>query len=326
MPKAILLEQPGGPENLKWKDIPDPKPGTGEVLVRQSVAGLNFIDVYHRNGLYKLPSYPAIIGMEGVGVVEGLGAGCEGLKVGDRVGYGVGPMGAYAQLRTIPADKVVKLPEGLLSEVAASMMLKGLTAHFLVRKTFIVNSNHTVLVHAAAGGVGLLLCQLARLLGARVIGTVGSEEKAALAAANGCEFTILYKKEDVVKRVQEITDGKMAHAVYDAVGKDTIMTSLDCLMRFGILVSYGQASGPVPPIDPLELSRRGSLFLTRPTLMHYMDKKEDYQQSMTELFDLLARGLLKANVGQSYYLSDAASAHRDLEAGKTAGSTILITG
>jgi len=326
MPKAILLEQPGGPENLKWKDIPDPTPAAGEVALKQTVVGLNFIDVYHRNGLYKLPGYPAIIGMEGVGVITALGEGVRALFVGDRVGYGTGPMGAYAQARTIPADKVVKLPDAVLSEIAAAMMLKGLTAYFLARKTFVVGPNHTVLVHAAAGGVGLLLCQLAKLLGARVIGTVGSEEKAALASTNGCEFPILYKKEDVVKRVKEITGGEGVHAVYDAVGKDTIGISLDCLMRFGILISYGQSSGPVPPIDPLELSRRGSLFLTRPSLMHYMEKAEDHQRSLSELFDLLARGILKANVGQSYYLSDAASAHRDLEAAKTTGSTIMITG
>jgi NADPH:quinone reductase len=326
MPKAILLEQPGGPENLKWKDIPDPKPGAGEVVLKQTVVGVNFIDVYHRSGLYTLPNYPAIIGMEAVGVITELGEGCEGLSVGDRVGYGVGPMGAYTQARAIPAEKVVKIPDTVVSEIAAAMMLKGLTAYFLVRRTFIAGPDHTVLVHAAAGGVGLLLCQLAKLLGARVIGTVGSEEKAALAAANGCDFTILYKKEDVVKRVKEITGGEGVNAVYDAVGKDTIGISLDCLMRFGILVSYGQASGPVPPIDPLELSRRGSLFFTRPSLMHYMEKTEDYQRSLSELFDILARGLLKVNVGQSYYLSDAVSAHRDLEAGKTTGSTIMITG
>lgn len=324
MPKAILLEEPGGPENLKWKEVQEPKPAAGEVLLEQSVLGLNFIDTYHRSGLYTLPSYPAIIGMEGVGTIAALGEGVRDLKIGERVGYGAGPIGAYAQMRTIPAEKVVKLPDALISEIAAAVMLKGLTAHYLVRRTFIVAQNHTVLVHAAAGGVGLLLCQFAKLLGARVIGTVGSEEKATLAKANGCDFTILYKKENVVEKVREITQGQMVNAVYDAVGKDTYISSLDCLMHFGILVSYGQASGPVPPIEPLELSRRGSLFFTRPTLMHYMENLEEYRSAMNEIFELLMRGMLKANVGQSYYLSDAASAHRDLEAGKTTGSTILM--
>jgi NADPH2:quinone reductase len=323
MPKAIVLEHPGGPENLKWKEVEVAEPAAGEALLRQSVAGLNFIDIYHRTGFYKLP-YPAIIGMEGVGVVEKIGPGVEDVKVGDRVGYGVGPVGAYAELRTIPAEKVVKLPDTVASEIAAASMLKGMTAHFLTRRTFVVSEQHTILVHAAAGGVGLFICQIAKLLGARVIGTAGSEEKAALASTNGCEFPILHKKEDVVKRVMEITEGKGVHAVYDAVGKDTYITSLDCLMRFGILVSYGQASGPVPPIDPLELSRRGSLFFTRPSLMHYKEDIQEYRTSLAEIFEMLGRGLLKANVGQSYYLLDAGSAHRDLEAGKTAGSTILV--
>ncbi len=326
MHKAIVLEQPGGPGNLKWKDVPDPEPGQGEVLLRQTVMGLNFIDVYHRTGLYALPSYPAILGMEAVGVVEKLGPDCEGINVGDRVGYGVGPVGAYALYRTIAAARVVKLPDAVSSEIAAAVMLKGLTAHFLLRRTFIVNPNHTILVHAAAGGVGLLLCQLAKFLGARVIGTVGSEEKAALAGANGCDFPILHKKEDVVKRVREITQGQGVHAVYDAVGKDTYTISLDCLMRFGIFISYGQASGPIPPIDALDLSRRGSLFFTRPSLMHYEENTQDYRAGMGDIFEALVRGVLKANVGQSYYLSDVASAHRDLEAGKTTGSTILVTG
>jgi NADPH2:quinone reductase len=326
MHKAIILEQPGGPQNLKWRDVPDPEPGQGEVLLRQTVMGLNFIDIYHRTGLYPLPGYPAVIGMEGVGVVEKLGPGCEGVAIGDRVGYGVGPVGAYSLYRTLPAARAVKLPDALSSEIAAAAMLKGLTAHFLVRRTFIVNANHTVLVHAAAGGVGLLVCQLAKFLGARVIGTVGSEEKAALARNNGCDFTILYKSEDVVKRVREITGGQGVNAVYDAVGKDTFAISLDCLMRFGIFISYGQASGPLPPIDALELSRRGSLFFTRPSLLHYKDDAQEYRASMNEILDALLQGVLKANVGQSYYLSDVASAHRDLEAGKTIGSTILVTG
>ncbi len=324
MTKAIILTEPGGPENLVWRDVETPAPGPGEVRLAQKTVGLNYIDIYHRTGLYKLPSYPAIIGMEGAGVVEALGEGCRTLKPGDRVAYGVGPVGAYAQFRTLPEARLVKLPDGITNEIAAAVMLKGLTAHFLVRRTFIVGPSHTVLVHAAAGGVGLLLCQWAKALGARVIGTVGSQEKAALAAASGCDFPILYKQEDVVKRVGEITGGLGVNAVYDSVGKATYEISLSCLMRFGIFVSYGQASGPLPPIDALELQRRGSLFFTRPSLMHYKEDPQEYAASAAELLELVSRGVLKVNVGQSYWLSDAASAHRDLEAGRTKGSTILV--
>jgi NADPH2:quinone reductase len=324
MPKAILITEPGGPEKLQWKDIPMPEPGSGEVLVRQIAAGLNFIDVYHRTGFYSLPEYPAIIGMEGAGVVEKLGPDCTFFKVGDRVAYGVGPMGAYAEYRTMSEMKIVRLPDEISTEIAAAAMLKGLTAHFLVRRTFIVNQNHTILVHAAAGGVGLLICQWAKYLGARVIGTVGSEEKAALAKANGCDFPILYKTENVLQRVRDITNGQGVNTVYDAIGKDTYTLSLDCLMRFGLFVSYGQASGPVPLIDSQELSKRGSLFFTRPSLMHYKEDHQEYLMSVAELFDLMVQGAIKVNVGQTYYLSDAASAHRDLEAGKTTGSTLLM--
>jgi len=326
MPKAIVLTEPGGPEKLVWKEIPMPEPGKGELLIRQKAVGLNFIDIYHRTGFYKLPSYPAIIGMEGVGIVEKTGPECQYFKIGDRVAYGVGPIGAYAELRPIPELKVVKLPDVIATEIAAASMLKGLTAHFLLRRTFMVAENHTILVHAAAGGVGLLLCQWAKQLGAKVIGTVGSEEKAALAKENGCDFPILYKKENVVSRVKEITNGQGVHAVYDSVGKDTYTISLDCLMKFGIFISYGQASGPLPLIDSQELMRRGSLFFTRPTLMDYKADHQEYLMGCAELFDLIIKGGIKVNVGQSYYLSDAASAHRDLEAGKTKGSTILVVG
>jgi len=324
MSKAILLIEPGGPEKLTWQDIAMPEPTKGEVLIRQTAVGLNFIDVYHRTGFYPLPTYPAILGMEGAGVVEKLGSECQHLKVGDRVAYGVGPVGGYAQYRTIPETKLVKIPDSLKDEIAAASILKGLTAHMLVRRAFIVHPNHTVLVHAAAGGVGLLLCQWAKHLGARVIGTVGSQEKAKLAAAHGCDFPILYKQENVVQRVKEITNGQGVNAVYDAVGKDTYAISLDCLMKMGIFISYGQASGPLPLIDSQELARRGSLFFTRPSLMHYKEDFYEYTHSAAELFDLIMKGTLKVNVGQSYYLSDVASAHRDLEAGKTSGATILL--
>ena len=326
MPKALLLESPGGPENFKWRDVAMPEPAAGDVLLRQSCVGLNFIDIYHRTGFYALPAYPAVLGMEAVGIIEKLGPGVSGLAIGDRVGYGMGPTGAYAQYRTIAATRVVKLPDTLASEIAAASMLKGLTAHFLLRRTFSANSNHTILVHAAAGGVGMFLCQFAKYLGARVIGTVGSEAKAELARSNGCDEVILYRQQDVAKRVREVTNGQGVNTVYDAVGKDTYAVSLDCLMRFGLFVSYGQASGPLPPIDSQELSRRGSLFFTRPSLTHYMDDPEVYSATMGEVFQCLTQGILRVTVGQSYYLSDAASAHRDLEAGKTTGSTILITG
>jgi NADPH2:quinone reductase len=326
MSKAIVLQSPGGPENLKWQEVSVGEPKAGEVLIRQKAIGLNYIDIYHRTGFYKLPSYPAILGMEGAGVVEKLGPDCTHLQVGDRVAYGVGPIGGYAQLRIIPEIKLVKLPDAIKDEIAAASMLKGLTAHFLLRRTFIVNNYHTILVHAAAGGVGLLLCQWAKSLGARVIGTVGSPEKAALAHANGCDFPILYKSENILERVRQITEGRMVHAVYDAIGKDTYKTSLDCLMRFGIFISYGQASGPLPPIDSQDLASRGSLFFTRPSLMHYKEDPHEYALSSAELFEMIRLGHLKVNVGQSYYLSDAASAHRDLETGKTSGTTILLPG
>ena len=324
MPKAILHQSPGGPENLKWQDVPTSEPKSGEVLIHQKAVGLNFIDIYHRTGFYKLPSYPAIIGMEGAGVVEKLGPDCSHLQVGDRVAYGTGPIGGYTQWRTIAEVKLVKLPDAIKDEIAAAVMLKGLTAHYLVRRTFIVNPNHTILVHAAAGGVGLLICQWAKALGARVIGTVGSPEKAALAKANGCDFPILYKTENIAERVSQITEGKMVHAVYDAIGKDTYQISLDCLMRFGIFISYGQASGPLPLIDSQELANRGSLFFTRPSIMHYKDDPHEYALSAAELFEMIHLGHIRVNVGQSYYLSDAASAHRYLEAGKTTGATILL--
>lgn len=324
MPKAMILAQPGGPEQLQWKDIPMPIPGPGEVRVRHIAVGLNFIDVYHRSGFYKLPQYPAIIGQEAAGMVDAVGPDCVALQPGDRVAYGLGPPGAYAQYRTIAEMKLVKLPDAIAPEVAASILLKGMTAHFLVRHTFIVDPSHTILVHAAAGGVGLLLCQWAKLLGARVIGTVGSEAKAELAAANGCDHPILYKKEDVAARVRELTDGRGVNAVYDAVGKDTFQISLDCLMKLGIFISYGQSSGPVPPIEASELQRRGSLFFTRPSLMDYKADPAEYHATAQDLFEALATQKLRVNVGQSYYLSDAAHAHRDLEAGATIGSTILI--
>lgn len=323
MSQAILLTSPGGPENLHLQDIPTPKPGPGEVLIRQHAAGLNFIDIYHRTGFYPLPAYPAILGMEGAGVVEQLGEGCKTLKIGDRVAYGVGPLGGYAELRTIPETKLIHLPASVSFEVAAAIMLKGLTAQFLLRRTFPVGKKHTILVHAAAGGVGLLLCQWAKHLGARIIGTVGNEQKAVLARAAGCDDIILYRQEEVAPKVRALTLGRGVDVVYDAVGKDTYAASLDSLAKLGMFVSFGQASGPMPPIESQELSRRGSLFFTRPTLMHYAEDPAVYQASAQELLALVGKGVLTPRIGQRYTLAQTADAHRALESGKTDGSTVL---
>lgn len=325
MPKAIRIYTPGGPESMKWEEVPMPEPGQGEVLIRQTAIGLNYIDVYHRTGLYPLPA-PFTPGQEGVGIVEKVGEGCEYFKPGDRVAYAGGPVGAYAEYRTIPENILVSVPAGISDALAAGLMVKGLTAHFLVRRTFMVGKGHNVLVHAAAGGVGLLLCQWAKLLGANVIGTVGSEEKAELARQNGCDFPILYKSEDVVAKVLDYTEGKKCNVVYDSVGKDTFMQSLDCLMNFGLMVSYGQSSGKIPPFDISLLVQKGSLFLTRPSLMHYKADQAEYILSCNEMYDHVLAGRLKIHIKQTYYLSDAASAHRDLEARKTQGATVLVVG
>lgn len=321
---AIRIHQPGSPDVLKWEKIPVPEPASGEVLIQHKAVGVNYIDTYHRSGLYKIPAFPAILGLEGCGVVKKCGPGCEYFRVGDRVAYAGGPLGAYAQWRVIPEKFLVKVPEEISNEIAAAVMVKGLTAHYLLRRTFLVGKGVSILVHAAAGGVGLLLCQWAKHLGASVIGTVGSAEKAALAKQNGCDHPILYTKEDVAKRVREITGGKGVNVVYDSVGRDTFMNSLDCLMKCGLMVCYGQASGPILPFEVSLLARKGSLFLTRPNLFDYMEDQAEYIAAAASLFELVAKGILKVHVKQSYYLSDAVSAHRDLEARKTQGSIILL--
>lgn len=323
MPKAIILASAGSIENLHWQDVPMPTPKMGEVLIRQHAAGLNFIDIYHRTGFYPLPTYPAILGMEGAGVVEAVGEGCTTLNIGDRVAYGAGPMGGYAEHRSIAENKLVKLPDGLSFETAAAMMLKGLTAQYLLRRTFRVEVGHAVLVHAAAGGVGLLLCQWAKHLGAHVIGTVGSEAKAQRAKAAGCDEVVFYRKEDVAARVRALTGGQGVQVVYDGIGKDTYIASLDSLAKLGMFVSYGQASGAMPPLDSQELSKRGSLFFTRPTLMHYVEAPKQYQEAAHEMFDLVAKGVLTPNIGNRFALKDAAEAHKALETGKTEGATVL---
>ena len=322
MTHAIRIHQTGGPEVLQWEAVQVGKPGPGEIRLRQAAAGLNYIDVYHRTGAYPVQT-PATPGMEGAGVVEEVGAGVTEMKVGDRVAYASAPMGAYAEARLMPADRVVKVPDGISDVQAASMMLKGMTAQYLLRRTYRVKAGDTILVHAAAGGVGLILCQWAKHLGATVIGTVGSEEKAALARANGCAHTVIYTREDFQSRVMEITGGKKVPVVYDSVGKDTFARSLDCLQPMGVMILYGAASGPVPPFDLGQLAAKGSLFITRPTLFVYTAKREDLVASATELFDVVLHGAVKLHVNQTYALKDAAQAHRDLEARKTTGSTVL---
>ena len=323
MNHAIRIHQTGGPEVLNWESVDVPAPAAGEATVRHHAVGLNFIDTYHRTGLYPL-SLPSGIGLEGAGVVEAVGEGVSEVSVGDRVAYAGGPVGAYAEVRNIPAHRLLRLPESIEFRTAAAMMLQGLTAAYLLRRTYRVQAGDAVLVHAAAGGVGLIACQWAKALGATVIGTVGSAAKGELAKAHGCDHVINYSTEDFSRRVREITGGEGVAVVYDGVGKDTFAGSLDSLRTLGMLVSYGNASGPVPPFDPLLLSQKGSLFITRPTLMHYTAKRADLEVLGAELFEMVGSGKVRIEVNQTYPLAEAAQAHRDLEARKTTGSTILL--
>lgn len=323
MTHAIRIHQTGGPEVLSWEAVDLPAPAAGEASVRHVAVGLNFIDTYHRTGLYPLP-LPSGIGLEGAGVVEAIGAGVSEVKVGDRVAYAGGPVGAYAEVRNIPAHRLLKLPDSITFDTAAAMMLQGLTAAYLLRKTYRVQAGDTVLIHAAAGGVGLIACQWAKALGATVIGTVGSVAKAELAKAHGCDHVINYSTENFTRRVREITGGEGVPVVYDGVGKDTFIGSLDSLRPLGMMVSYGNASGSVPPFDLLQLSQKGSLFITRPTLASYTTKRSDLEELGNELFGVVASGQVCIEVHQRYALKNAAQAHRDLEARKTTGSTILI--
>lgn len=323
MPKAIRMYEAGGPEVLRWEDITVAVPGPGEVHLRHTAIGLNFIDIYHRTGLYPLP-LPAIPGLEAAGEVVAVGPDVSDLQPGDRVAYAGVPPGAYATERLIPAHRLVKLPSQVSDQQAAAMMLQGMTVQYLLRRTYHVRPGDTILLHAAAGGVGLIACQWAKVLGATVIGTVGSAEKAALAQAHGCDHTILYHEEDFVARVKEITGGQGVQVVYDSVGKDTFLKSLDCLMPLGMMVNFGQSSGKVEPIDPGILGAKGSLFLTRPSLMAYTAKREDLVASAAELFDVVTSGAVKIEINQTYALRDAAQAQIDLESRKTTGSTVLL--
>ena len=321
---AIRVHEHGGPEKLVWEEIPKPEPKPGEALVRHEAVGLNYIDVYFRTGLYKAPSMPVTIGMEGAGVVEAVGQGVDGVKPGDRVAY-AGALGAYAEARSIPVERLVKIPDGVDSKQAAAMMLQGMTAQFLLRRCYKVQPGETILVHAAAGGVGLILCQWAKHLGATVIGVVSTPEKAELIRANGAEHALL-TSEDIPARVKQITGGAMVPVVYDSVGRDTFMTSLDCLKPFGLMVSYGNASGPVSIPDLGVLAAKGSLYVTRPTLNTYTAKREDLEATAAELFEVVRSGAVKIMVNQTYPLKDAAEAHRALEGRKTTGSTVLLPG
>lgn len=322
MSHAIRFHETGGPEVLVWEEVEVGQPGPGEARVRHTAIGLNYVDTYIRSGLYP-SSLPSGIGTEAAGVVEAVGPGVTDVKVGDRVAYSGGPQGAYSDARIMPADRLVVLPDGISDQQAAAMMLKGMTAQYLIRQTYRVKEGDTILFHAAAGGVGLIACQWAKSLGATVIGTVGSDAKAALAKAHGCDHTILYTRENVVERVGEITNGDMVPIVYDSVGKDTFSASLDCLAPRGLMVLFGQSSGAVEPIDLNILAQKGSLYLTRPTLRTYADKRTDLLAMAQDLFDVVLAGAVKIEVNQTYPLRDAIKAHQDLQARKTTGSTVL---
>ena len=322
MPYAIRIHETGGPEKLKWEEVQVGDPGPGQVRVRNTAIGLNFVDAYQRSGLYPIP-LPFILGSEGAGVVEAVGPKVKEFKVGDHVAYS-GPLGAYAEVLLRPADRLVKIPAGVDDKTAAAMMLKGLTAQYLIRRTYRVKKGDTILVHAAAGGVGQILCQWAKHLGATVIGTVGSEEKTAVAKKAGCKHVIVTSKENFVERVKAITKGKGLPVVYDGVGKDTFMGSLDCLRPLGVMVSFGNASGAVTSFNPGILAQKGSLFLTRPTLATYAASREDLLKGARELFAVVKSGKVKISINQTYPLRDAAQAQSDLEARKTTGSTVLL--
>ena len=323
MTHAIRLHQAGAPELMQWESIALPPPAAGEVRLRHHAIGLNYIDTYHRSGLYPLP-LPSGLGQEGAGVVEAVGEGVSEVAVGDRVAYATAPLGAYAEARNVPADVLVPWPDALSFEQGAAMLMQGLTAQYLLRRTYRVQAGDTILVHAAAGGVGTIMCQWAKALGATVIGTVGSEHKAELARANGCDHPIVYTRENFARRVRELTDGEGVPVVFDSIGKDTFMDSLACLRPLGLMVSFGNASGAVPPVDIGVLARMGSLFLTRPTLFTYAARRSDLLAMASELFDLVVAGTLRVEINQRYALKDVAQAHRDLEGRRTSASSILL--
>lgn len=323
MSRAIRIHQYGGPEVMQWDEIEVGEPGPGQVRLRQTACGLNYIDVYMRSGIYPVAELPAVLGMEAAGVVDAVGEGVTEFKVGDRVAYAM-VVGGYAEQRLINADRLIKLPDSIDDETAATMMLKGLTAHYLLFRTYPVKAGDWILVYAAAGGVGLMVCQWAKHLGANVIGCVGSEEKAELARANGCDYPILYRNEDVVKRVRELTDGKGVAVVYDGMGQETFAQSLDCLRPFGVMVTYGNITGQVEPFSPKILAPKGSLYVTRPTLATHVATRELLVEGGERLVDVISKGIVKNHINQRYALHETAVAHRDMEARRTTGSTVLL--
>jgi len=322
MTKAFRFYETGGSDVLRFEDVEVGAPGTGEVRLRQEAIGLNYIDIYFRSGVYPAPSLPSGLGLEGSGVIEAVGDGVTDLAVGDRVAYAAQPLGAYAEARVMPAKGLVKIPDGISFDLAAAAMLQGMTAQYLLRRTYHVKKGDTILIHAAAGGVGQIVCQWAKHLGATVIGTVGSKEKAEIAKSKGCDYPILYREEKVSERVKEITNGQGVEVVYDSVGKDTFDDSLDCLKRLGMMVSFGQSSGAVPPV-PLKALAPGAYFLTRPSVFQYTATREELLATANELFDVLKSGVVKIDIGATYALADAKQAHDDLEGRKTTGSVIL---
>jgi NADPH:quinone reductase len=323
MPYAIRFHKPGGPEVLQWEEVEVGKPGLGEARVRHTAVGLNFADVYVRRGLYPAP-LPSGLGFEAAGIVEAVGPGVSDIKSGDRVAYGNSPLGAYSEVRVMPADRLVVLPKDISDQQAAAMMLKGMTAQYLIRQIYKVKKGDTILFHAAAGGVGLIACQWAKSLGATVIGTVGSDEKAKFAKEYGCDYPIIYTREDFVERVEELTKGEKVPVVYDGVGKDTFMKSLDCLRPTGLMVSFGQSSGPVGPVDLSIFAQKGSLFFTRPTLNTYAAKRADMLAMAQDLFAVVLSGAVKIVINRTYPLKEAAQAHHDLETRRTVGSTVFV--
>jgi len=320
---AIRFHQSGGPEVLCWEKVGVGETAANEARIRHEAVGVNFVDIYHRSGFYPVP-LPSGIGMAGAGVVEAVGSAVTELKVGDRIAYADGPIGAYAEVRNMPVDRLVKLPDAIDCKTGAAMLLQGLTAQYLLRRTYRVQAGDTILIHAAAGGVGLIACQWAKVLGATVIGTVSTEAKADVARAHGCDHVIVTAQENFVARVKEITDGRGVPVVYDSIGKDTFFGSLDCLQALGLMVSFGNASGPVPPLELRELAQRGSLFVTRPTLFTYTAARAELLAMAAELFAVVTSGQVKIEINQTYALKDAAQAHADMAARKTTGSTLLI--
>lgn len=324
MSHAIRFHQTGGPEVLRWEAVELAPPAAGELRLRQHAVGLNYIDTYHRSGLYPLPKLPSGLGLEGAGVVEAVGEGVTGFAVGDRVAYAHGPLGAYAEARNLPADRAVKLPDAISFEQGAAMMLQGLTAQYLLRRTHRVQAGETILVHAAAGGVGSILVQWAKALGATVIGTVGSDEKAERVRALGCDHVIVYSREDFVARVKDITGGRGVRVAYDSVGRDTFLRTLDCVQRLGLIALFGNASGAVEPFDPLLLAQKGGLFLTRPILAQYIATRTELDEMAADLFEVVLSGKVRIDVNQRFALRDAAEAHRALEGRRTTGASVLL--